>query len=511
MISSFDVSYRVTNSTTEKSSNRTPKSRRIVVKASSKVAQARAKTKKSLLKINIDTINTRNSLKNERSLRISTTLNSSKNTSGKRLKLSSPSLNTRKNSTRLYSTGSNRSLKLAISPKSNQLAFEKIEYPMKPTKALIMLKHELTTYEHGEILKYSEIYFVGTIKNKLKPKVDQENHGFDDNHTDYLLVKNDHIAYRYEILNLLGKGSFGQVCECFDHKKKENVALKIIKNKPKFHQQAATEVKVLHALRENDQTDSRNIVRMKNYFSFRNHICITFELISINLYEFLRLNHFQGVSNSLIKCFARQIINGLDYTAQLGIVHCDLKPENVLLINPQKALVKIIDFGSSCFLSERLHTYIQSRFYRAPEIILGIPYTCAIDMWSLGCILVELYTGQPLWPGECEKDQLLHIISYMGMPPEELLVQSTRKNLFFEANLLKSNQLTDGKNITPSMFSLDSLIKPSDKDFLDFIVLCFEWNPLKRLSPLDASNHPWVAASKQSRSSFIDKKFFKGK
>ena len=370
---------------------------------------------------------------------------------------------------------------------------------MKPARVLALIKNELTSFEHGEILKYSEVYFIGTIGNKLKPRLDHENNGFDDIHTDYLLVKNDHIAYRYEILNLLGKGSFGQVCECFDHKKKEKVALKVIKNKPKFHHQAAIEVKVLHTLRESDKEDSRNIVRMKNYFSFRNHICISFELISINLYEFLRLNHFQGVSTSLIKCFAKQILNALEYTSSLKVIHCDLKPENVLLVNPQKAVIKLIDFGSSCFRSERLHTYIQSRFYRAPEIMLGIPYSCAIDMWSFGCILMELYMGQPLWPGECEKDQLLHIISYMGLPPEGVLNVSTRKGLFFEDGKLRSMALSDGKVISPGMYRLENVIKTEDDEFLRIVQKCFDWDPETRLTAQEALNSYWIVNCKGGR------------
>ena len=83
-------------------------------------------------------------------------------------------------------------------------------------------------------------------------------------------------------------------------------------------------------------------------------------------------------------------------------MHCDLKPENIMLKQPNKSGIKVIDYGSSCMHNERIYTYIQSRFYRAPEIILGIPYTSAIDMWSFGCILAELYTGFPLFPGESE-------------------------------------------------------------------------------------------------------------
>lgn len=88
----------------------------------------------------------------------------------------------------------------------------------------------------------------------------------------------------------------------------------------------------------------------------------------------------------------------------MEIIHCDLKPENILLKEENKSGIKIIDFGSSTFIDEKVYTYIQSRFYRAPEIMFGIPYTPAIDMWSLGCIIAELYIGYPLFPGESEND-----------------------------------------------------------------------------------------------------------
>jgi dual specificity tyrosine-phosphorylation-regulated kinase 2/3/4 len=97
-------------------------------------------------------------------------------------------------------------------------------------------------------------------------------------------------------------------------------------------------------------------------------------------------------------------LQALKYLRDENVIHCDLKPENILLKSPDKSGIKVIDFGSSCFSNERIYTYIQSRFYRAPEIILGIPYTTAIDMWSFGCILAELYTGFPLFPGESEME-----------------------------------------------------------------------------------------------------------
>jgi dual specificity tyrosine-phosphorylation-regulated kinase 2/3/4 len=88
------------------------------------------------------------------------------------------------------------------------------------------------------------------------------------------------------------------------------------------------------------------------------------------------------------------------YFSHFKIIHCDLKPENILLKEENKSGIKVIDVGSGCFEPKQLYTYIQSRFYRAPEIIFGIKYTSAIDIWSFGCILIELYTGFPLFPGE---------------------------------------------------------------------------------------------------------------
>ncbi|OMJ88929.1 hypothetical protein SteCoe_9036 [Stentor coeruleus] len=508
MLSSLDYTYKFTNLSYEKSVSKSPNTKKISTRMLSKNNQSRSNTKRGLLNIFINPLPAQVPIKINRSTKIPNSLFSSKNASRK-LKIDSPLSNDRKSSSRFFKIGSNRSLNLSVSPKNSSLPSEKIEFPIRPIKALLILKNDLTVYEQGEILKYAEIYYVGKIENKLKPNPEKENYGFDDKHADYLLSKNDHIAYRYEILNILGKGSFGQVCECYDHKNKEKVALKIIKNKSKFHQQATIEIRLLHEMREKDPQDLRNIIRMKNYFSFRSHICITFELVSINLYDFLRLNNFNGISMHLIKCFARQILNALDFLKSQQIIHCDLKPENILLITSQKAGIKLIDFGSSCFISERLHMYIQSRFYRAPEIILGVPYSPAIDMWSFGCILAELYSGQPLWPGECEKEQFLLIVSFLGLPPNEIMFNASRKHLFFEGEMLKTNKLNDGKEIIPGVNSLKSFLKVDDCEFIDFLMKCFEWNPIKRMTPVEAMNHPWAQVGEQVKGSFLEKKFRK--
>ena len=164
-----------------------------------------------------------------------------------------------------------------------------------------------------------------------------------------------------------------------------------------------------------------NVVHIADYVIFRKHMCLSFELLCMNLYEFLKINNFNGFDANLIRRFAIQLLYALKYLKMFQIIHCDLKPENIMLKEDNKSGIKVIDFGSSTFHHERMYTYIQSRFYRAPEIMLGVPYDCAIDMWSFGCICAELFIGYPIFPGESEQDQMCRIIEMIGLPLPDLL------------------------------------------------------------------------------------------
>jgi dual specificity tyrosine-phosphorylation-regulated kinase 2/3/4 len=213
----------------------------------------------------------------------------------------------------------------------------------------------LTDYEKQEITKYEKIYFVGHHAKKRPASLSQPNcnYGHDDERGDYLVQQRDHLEYRYEILEIMGKGSFGQVLKCFDHLSGQTVAIKMIRNKKRFHAQALVEVKILQDLIEWDPQDKHNNVRMTSHFLFRNHLCIAFECLSINLYEFIKSNGFQGFSMGLVKRFAMQLLNSLQLLQKHRLIHCDLKPENILLKHPTKSTIKVIDFGSSCLENEK--------------------------------------------------------------------------------------------------------------------------------------------------------------
>jgi len=366
--------------------------------------------------------------------------------------------------------------------------------PLTPAKVLRLHMEEMTEYEQGEILDYPQVYYFGSNAQKIRGTgTNANNHGFDDERGDYNIVLHDHILYRYEVMNPLGKGSFGQVVRVYDYKTSGYVALKMIRNKKRFHHQALVEVKILEHLKERDQENTSNVVHVLDYFYFRNHLCITFELLSINLYEFIKNNNFQGVSLGLIRRFAIQLLTALRFLRKQRVIHCDFKPENVLLKNPTKSGIKVIDFGSSCFDDERVYTYIQSRFYRSPEVILGIPYDVAIDMWSFGCILAELHTGYPLFPGENEVEQLACIMEVVGLPPTRVLEAGTRKKMFFDqANNPRLVPNSRGKKRRPASKDLAVALRTSEIKFVEFLAGCLRWCPRERFTPEDGLQHEWI-------------------
>jgi dual specificity tyrosine-phosphorylation-regulated kinase 2/3/4 len=216
-------------------------------------------------------------------------------------------------------------------------------------------------------------------------------------------------------------------------------------------------------------------------------------MLSMNLYHFLKFNRFQGLSMALIRRFAVQLLQALCLLHQNRIIHCDLKPENILLRQSNRSAIKVIDFGSSCFSNKRIYTYIQSRFYRAPEIMLGIPYSAAIDMWSFGCILVELSTGFPIFPGENEAQQLFCIMEYLGTPSAEVLARATRKKIFFEnENKPKIAPDSKGRVKKPGSKRICDLLSCADPGFVRLVEACLVWDQHYRLTPEQAMGNEWI-------------------
>ncbi|XP_076848585.1 homeodomain-interacting protein kinase 3 isoform X2 [Brachyhypopomus gauderio] len=253
---------------------------------------------------------------------------------------------------------------------------------------------------------------------------------------DYQLVQHEVLCSMkntYEVLDFLGRGTFGQVVKCWKRGTSEVVAVKILKNHPSYARQGQIEVGILARL-SGENADEHNLVRAFECFQHRNHTCLVFEMLEQNLYDFLKQNKFSPLPLKVIRPILQQVATALRKLKAMGLIHADLKPENIMLVDPvrQPYRVKVIDFGSASHVSKAVcSTYLQSRYYRAPEIILGLPFCEAIDMWSLGCVIAELFLGWPLYPGALEYDQIRYISQTQGLPGEHLLNVGTKTSRFF--------------------------------------------------------------------------------
>lgn len=211
-----------------------------------------------------------------------------------------------------------------------------------PDQVMKLYMNKLTPYEHHEIFNFSQIYFIGANANKRPGIVGGPNNcEYDNEQGSYVHIPHDHVAYRYEVLKVIGKGSFGQVVKAYDHKNHMHVALKMVRNEKRFHRQAQEEVRILEHLRKQDKDNTMNIIHMLDSFTFRNHMCITFELLSINLYELIKKNKFQGFSLQLVRKFSHSLLQCLDALNRNKIIHCDMKPENVLLKQQGRSGLKV--------------------------------------------------------------------------------------------------------------------------------------------------------------------------
>jgi serine/threonine protein kinase len=213
------------------------------------------------------------------------------------------------------------------------------------------------------------------------------------------------------------------------------VCLKVIKNTKDFFDQSLDEIKILELLRQTGQCHQNHIIEMKSFFYHREHLIIVTELLRQNLFEFGKfiLDNDEEPYFTLprLAFITRQCLVALRFVHNLGLVHSDVKPENILLGSYSRAQVKLIDFGSSCYLTDRQSSYIQSRSYRAPEVVLGLPYDGKIDVWSLGCVVAEMLTGEVTFQNDSIVSMLSRIEAICGLFPRHMIAQGRQSDRFF--------------------------------------------------------------------------------
>ena len=365
--------------------------------------------------------------------------------------------------------------------------------PISADEAIDKYSNILTKNELNEIRNVQEIYYI-----RQKSPIESKEPLGDDNF--FVFIRNDHIKFRYQMISELGRGAFGSVIKCYDHKDQKMVAVKMVKDRPKMHQQILIERDVLMMMKEKHvEASNHHIINVIDSFNYFNFFVFVFELLSSDMYTALQANKFRGLDLSKLQIIGKQIADSIAYVHGLGLIHCDIKPENLLWTTPRKTAVKLIDFGCCCYDGNTLFTYIQSRFYRAPEVILGMPYSQGIDVWSFGCMIVELHTGYPLFPGENEAEQMMLFMSVLGLPPKKMIESAKRGYKYFDDNG-KPKNLTNskGKTYEPSSTPINDILRVSDKNLISLIKKCLKWDPAERIKASEILNHPWFRTFKRT-------------
>jgi dual-specificity kinase len=348
----------------------------------------------------------------------------------------------------------------------------------------------------------------------------------DDKEGHYIIVPDDIIYNRYRTVRLLGQGTFGKVVEAVDIQTQNRVAIKIIRAIPKYRDASKIEIRVLQKLKERDPANVHKCIHLLHWFDHRNHICLVSELLGMCVYDFLKENEFAPFPRNHIQSFAKQLLGSVAFLHDLHLIHTDLKPENILLVHNDYRLavvpvpgkrnapprtkrmlqstdIHLIDFGSATFEEEYHSTVVSTRHYRAPEIILGLGWSYPCDAYSLGCILVEFFTGVALYQTHDNLEHLAMMEAVMGKMPDRFARAGARSKpeFFKEGSRLdwpKPKASRQSKKDVRATKSLVDVIPPSDqinKHFLDLVRRLLAFDPAQRITVREALHHPYFSVN----------------
>jgi len=325
---------------------------------------------------------------------------------------------------------------------------------------------------------------------------------------------------RYEVTETnFGKGVFSSVLKAKDLKSSSFVAIKIIRNNETMRKASKTEIAILKKLSDRDPEHKKHVVQFHRSFEFRGHVFLVFEKLAMNLREAAKkFGRDVGISISAVRVYARQLFVALMHLQKCGIVHADIKPDNVL-VNDQLNVLKICDFGSAIFNADNeLTPYLASRFYRAPEVVLGLPYSFPIDLWAVGCCLYELYVGKICFPGKSNNEMLKYFVEMKGAVPKKVLRKAafkekhfdreenlriaevdkvTGKTMFrvFDSNTLSANKTGHLESILSAVcveHGGDDFERKKVRQLSDLLEKIFILDPERRITASECLQHPFI-------------------
>jgi len=309
------------------------------------------------------------------------------------------------------------------------------------------------------------------------------------------------IHGRYKLLKDVGLGTFGRVVQAIDlnqldrkdrdrdrdrDRKKtrmeDTVAIKIVRSVKRYHESALIEADIVKDVNSRGGRGQSLIAVMLRQFDLpQGHCCLVFECLGRSLYDFMKVHGFKPFPLFCVRDFARQLLDALDFIHSFGLIHTDLKPENILLKHnkerpyrcpdgsdqqvPASTSIKLIDFGGATYDRDKKSTVINTRQYRAPEVILGLGWSFPSDLWSAGCIIAELYKGGLLFETHDNSEHLALIERIIGRLPLDMVSRSKEFGEVFDAYGWHKMELpASSKSHVRKMAPLDLFVKEEDKD-----------------------------------------------
>ena len=342
----------------------------------------------------------------------------------------------------------------------------------------------------------------------------------------YNTILGELIQGRYHVQQNLGRGMFASVVRARDNMSSRDVAIKVIRNNESMFKAGKREIEILQDLAASDPDEKKHVIRLESSFEHKGHLCMVFENFSSNLRELLKkYGRDVGINIKAIRAYAQQLFLALSLMKRCQYLHADLKPDNILvgpkpdtMTKENVNILKLCDLGTAVSVTEALTApYLVSRFYRAPELILGIPYDYGIDIWSVGCTLFELYTGKILFTGRNNNGMLRSIMECRGRFPHKLLRKGSETYKYFD-DLLNFHAIEEDKHtrrlvtktveikakpvrdlrsrIMPKGKRLDEGERKEVELFLDLLDKCLDLRVDKRITPNEALKHPFIMRTK---------------
>jgi len=290
-------------------------------------------------------------------------------------------------------------------------------------------------------------------------------------------------------------------------------AIKVVRANEVMRKAAEQEVSILKKLAGADPGGKKHCIHLIDTFEYRNHVCMVFEALSMNLREVVKkFGRGVGINLDAVQTYSLQLLTALKLLRTCGILHADIKPDNIL-VNASHSQVKLCDLGSAMYAGDNdLTPYLVSRFYRAPEVILGLPYSYAMDMWSMGCVIYELFTGHIAFAGDSNNEMLKLMMDLKGPFPKKMLKKGAFMDKHFDDDVNMTFFLQETDPVTKQPVSTavshpkvtrdlyrelqEKAGNTSDRKRLhqlaDFLGQMFTLDPDKRITVSNALAHPFL-------------------